>query len=136
MDLDALWQSSCNWKSQKNGSDLSFSYVFFRYLFEQGCLWTCGQPGVRKIYRSYTNTVSRWQCAEQVCIFFHKRVNGTQTRAGRSLSGLVQVLARVRRQCTKQTGGFGKALMFHSPDSAPCWPWRDLFEHLNHSTES
>lgn len=30
-----------------------------------------------------------------------------------------RVLARVRRQCTKQTGGFGKALIFHSPDSVP-----------------
>jgi len=30
-----------------------------------------------------------------------------------------RVLARVRRQCTKQIGGFGKALMFHSPDSVP-----------------
>ena len=50
MDIDALWQSSCNWKSQKTGLIL----VFFRYLFEQGCLWTCGQPGVRKIYRSYS----------------------------------------------------------------------------------
>ena len=30
-----------------------------------------------------------------------------------------RVLNRVRRQCSK-SGGFGKTLIFHSPDSAPC----------------